>query len=458
MYSAIILILPLALLMFAAFRGWSVLVAAPVMALVGAALSSEPVMATLTERYMPALGGFIISYLPLFLLGAVFGRLMEVSGAALSIARAIVDRLGPAQAIPAVVLACAVLTYGGVSLFVVAFAIYPLALALFRAAGVSDRLIPGAIALGAFTFTMSALPGTPAIQNAIPMPYFGTNAFAAPGLGILAAAVMAIGGLIYLHLASLRPAFQADQAEPQAADISMDGSDGPLVFFAALPVVLVIALNFLLSKLVFPVLDLSYLASSEWGDLAPGAVIGIWSLILSLTASILALIVLMWSRLETPVTSIGEGAEAALLPLFNTASLVGFGAVVAGLPAFAAVIALIDDLPGGPVLGLAASTSLLAGITGSASGGMSIALEALGAQYLQQALALGISPELLHRVTTLATGGLDALPHNGAVITLLGIGGLSHKQAYGPIFVVAVLIPVAALATVLILSSILGSF
>jgi len=455
MYTAIILILPLALLILAAFRGWSVLVAAPVMALVGAALSSEPAMATLTERYMPALGGFIVSYLPLFLLGAVFGRLMEVSGAALSIARAIVNRLGPAQAIPAVVLACAVLTYGGVSLFVVAFAVYPLALALFRTTGVSERLIPGAIALGAFTFTMSALPGTPAIQNAIPMPYFGTNAFAAPGLGIIAATIMGLGGLSYLHLISRQPAYQSPA---QADAFSMEASAGPPVVLAALPVVLVITLNYLLSKLVFPALDLSYLASPDWGGLTPGAVVGVWSLILSLSLSILALIGLMWSRLATPVASIGEGAEAALLPLFNTASLVGFGAVVAGLPAFAAVVALIDDLPGGPVLGLAASTSLLAGFTGSASGGMSIALEALGAQYLQQAQALGISPELLHRVTALATGGLDALPHNGAVITLLGIGGLTHKQAYGPVFVVAVVIPVAALAAVLLLSSLFGSF
>ncbi len=455
MYTAIVLILPLALLILAAFRGWSVLVAAPVMALVGAALSSEPPMATLTERYMPALGGFVVSYLPLFLLGAVFGRLMEVSGAALSIARAIVGRLGPAQAIPAVVLACAVLTYGGVSLFVVAFAVYPLALALFRTAGVSERLIPGAIALGAFTFTMSALPGTPAIQNAIPMPYFGTNAFAAPGLGIIAAAIMALGGLAYLHLASRRPAFQA---AAQADAFSMQGTEGPPVALAALPVALVIVLNYMLSKLVFPALDLSYLASPDWGGLTPAAVVGVWSLIASLSLSILVLIGVMWPRLATPVASIGEGAEAALLPLFNTASLVGFGAVVAGLPPFAAVVALIDDLPGGPVLGLAVSTSLLAGFTGSASGGMSIALEALGAQYLQQAQALGISPELLHRITALATGGLDALPHNGAVITLLGIGGLTHKQAYGPVFVVAVMIPVAALAVVLVLSSLFGSF
>jgi H+/gluconate symporter-like permease len=193
------IVLSLVLLMALAYRGVSVLILAPLMALL-AVLSSPgtPVLASYTQVFMPALGGFVIAFFPLFLLGAVFGKLMEASGAALVIARAIVDRLGQRRAILAIVLACAVLTYGGVSLFVVAFAVYPIAAALFRQAEVPKRLIPGAIALGAFTFTMTALPGTPAIQNAIPMPFFGTTPFAAPGLGLIGGMIMLVFGVWWL--------------------------------------------------------------------------------------------------------------------------------------------------------------------------------------------------------------------------------------------------------------------
>jgi H+/gluconate symporter-like permease len=160
----------------------------------------------------------------------------------------------------------------------------------------------------------------------------------------------------------------------------------------------------------------------------------------------------------SPAGSLGAGANASVLPIFNTASLVGFGAVVAGLPAFALVEALIEGIGGGPLVSLAISTNVLAGVTGSASGGMRIALDALGETYLAAAAAEGISPEALHRVTSIATGGLDALPHNGAVITLLSICGLTHRQSYGDIFMVAVAGPLLALCTVLIAASLLGSF
>lgn len=459
--ALIVLTVPLLLLILAAYRGWSIMIVAPVMALVGAALSAQPLMAVLTQIYMPALGGFVVAFLPLFVLGAVFGRLMDDSGAASTIAHAIVDRMGPAQAIPAVVLACAVLTYGGVSLFVVAFAVYPLALALFRRADLPLHLIPGAIALGSFTFTMSALPGTPAIQNAIPMPYFGTTVFAAPGLGVIAALIMVSGGLIYLNWASARHTGRVAGAAPLAAmpgAAGPTGLEGPPLWASLLPVVIVIALNFALSRWVFPATDLTYLADPRWGPTSAGAVTGLWALIISLTVAIATLVFLMRQRLHDIAGSLGSGAESSMLPMFNTASLVGFGAVIASLPAFSMVSDLIANLPGGPVIGLAASASLLAGLTGSASGGMSIALDALGAQYLELAREQGISPELLHRVTALATGGLDALPHNGAVVTLLGIGGMTHKQAYMPIFIVAVAIPVLALLAVLFISSQTGSF
>ncbi|MGZ2259086.1 GntP family permease [Roseobacter sp. A03A-229] len=456
MLSLLTLLLPLGLLIYAVYRGWPVLLAAPVMALLAALLASDPLFATLTQRFMPATGGFVVSFLPLFLLGAVFGKVMEASGAALALARAIVGGLGPGQAIPAVVLSCAALTYGGISLFVVAFAVYPLAVALFRASGVPHRLIPAAIALGAFTFTMSALPGSPAIQNAIPMPYFGTTAFAAPGLGVIAGLIMAGGGLLYLAVLA-RAARSPDGAVGASVGLPRE-ADLPSVWLALLPILAVFVANWVLAEVVLPRLDLSYLADPAWGGVAPSRVIGVWALIGALTCAILLLLALSWRRLNNARQVLAEGAQAALLPLFNTAALVGFGAVVAALPAFAAVNALTAEIAGGPLIGLAASASLLAGITGSASGGMSIALDALGARYMELALADGINPQALHRIVALATGGLDALPHNGAVVTLLGIAKLTHKEAYGPIFVVAVAIPVVALAVALALATAWGAF
>ncbi|WP_424973148.1 GntP family permease [Dinoroseobacter sp. S76] len=456
MMLVLTLILPLAVLIWVVYRGWPVLLAAPVMALLAAGLAADPLLATLTQRFMPAAGGFVIAFLPLFLLGAVFGKLMEDSGAAMALARAILARLGPSQALPAVVLSCAALTYGGVSLFVVAFAIYPLAIALFRASDLPDRLIPGAIALGAFTFTMSALPGSPAIQNAIPMPYFGTTTFAAPGLGIIAALVMALGGLFYLARAARTAAARGpsqDALPPPETERAL-----PPLWVALTPILTVFVTNWVLAEIALPRSDLAYLSEPAWGSVGPAQVIGIWALIGGLTLAILVLIGLTWRKLEDPKETLAEGSQAALLPLFNTAALVGFGAVIAALPAFASVNGLIAQVPGGALPGLAASASLLAGITGSASGGMSIALDAVGPRYLEMALSEGTDPAALHRIVALATGGLDALPHNGAVVTLLGIGGLTHREAYGPIFVVGVAIPILALLIVLALASIFGAF
>ncbi|MEL6436346.1 MAG: GntP family permease [Pseudomonadota bacterium] len=453
-------ILALGLLVWLAWRGVSVLILSPLLAGLAALLVGDPLMATWTQRFMPALGGYVISFFPLFMLGAVFGRVMEVSGAARTIADAVIGALGAERAILAVVMACAILTYGGISLFVVAFAVYPIALALFSAARISLTLIPASIALGAFTFTMTALPGTPAIQNAIPMPYFGTTVFAAPGLGIVAATIMALGGLTYLMRASAT--LSAGEVAVRRNDMRAMAGDkpepGPPLWVAVTPLVTVIVANLALSTLYFPTLDLTFLTHESWGNVAPQAVIGTWSLIASLLISVLMLVALVYRRLDSPLAILGEGAQMSLLPLFNTAALVGFGAVIAGLPAFAVITGILEDLPGGVVVNLALSTGLLAGITGSASGGMSIALDVLGEKYANLAITENIDPGLMHRVTSLATGSLDALPHNGAVITLLGIGKLTHQQAYGPIFVVAVVIPLLALVVVLMLSGLFGSF
>jgi len=450
--SILLILAALALLIGAAWAGVSVLVIAPLLAVLAALASGAPGMAGYTQIFMQAAGGFVVPFFPLFLLGAVFGRVMEESGAARRLAVGIAGAVGPSNAILAVVLACAVLTYGGVSLFVVAFAAWPLARALFAQTGLPARLIPATIALGAFTFTMTALPGTPSIQNAIPMATFGTTPFAAPGLGMIAGGAMLVFGLGWL---AFRARVLAGEAAPEMPPTPLQSQAMPL--WAALLPILSVGVVTLAMGRIMPLMDTSYLSDARYGATDLSRLQGLWSVIAALTVALtLALFV---ARPPDLLAAVNKGAESALLPLFNTASLVGFGAVIATLPGFDAVRGALDGLSGGNILISAAlSSGALAGITGSASGGMSIALDALGPALVAQAAAEGVDPGLLHRVVAVATGGLDTLPHNGAVITLLGICAMTHRQAYGDIFMVAVVGPTLACGLIIVLGGLFGGF
>jgi H+/gluconate symporter-like permease len=310
--------LALCLLIYLSYRGLSVLLVAPLMALLAVALSGTPVLASYTQVFMPALGSFLVQYFPLFLLGAVFGKLMDDSGAARALAEAIVSRLGPTMTIPAIVLACSVLTYGGVSLFVVAFAAYPIAAQMFERARIARSLIPASIALGAFTFTMTALPGTPSIQNAIPMPYFGTTAFAAPGLGLIAGTIMAGGGLAWLiwrsQMSSAKFAPETRTTAPIANEARPDDAACalPPVYQAALPVALVVALNYLFSVHILPALDTSHLAEERFGAIGFASVRGTWSILSALSISIVVLLLLNRHRLKKPAPTLDEGLAPCL--------------------------------------------------------------------------------------------------------------------------------------------------
>ena len=488
MVDIIGILIALGLLIFLAYRGLSVLILAPVLALLASAFAGAPLLATFTQIFMVAASDFIALLFPLFLLGAIFGKMMEASGSAAAIAHGATGWLGKERAVLAVVLACALLTYGGVSLFVVAFAVYPIAAALFRDAGVPKRLIPATIALGAFTFTMTALPGTPAIQNVIPMPFFGTTPFAAPGVGLIAGAVMLGAGLAWLGwreraarragegyasapeagAATAVPVRQAirERAQGEGFDTAElpplgapEPRDQPGFILAILPVALVVIINLLFLQLIVPMLDAAYLAEPPYGPTTINAVKGMWAIIVALSVSIGVVWMLNRRRLASPGKTLSDGANASVLPIFNTAALVGFGAVIAALPAFEAIRdAILGVAPGNPLIALAISVNVLAGVTGSASGGMGIALQTLGPTYLEMGAAAGLTPDLLHRITAIATGGLDALPHNGAVISLLTICGLTHRESYTDIFVVAVLVPILALIVAILLGSATGGF
>ncbi|CAM3734514.1 GntP family permease [Xenorhabdus thuongxuanensis] len=463
MFSIIGIILSLLMMMYFAYKGVSVLLLAPILALFAVLFNGEvsQLFGVYTQIFMSGLGDYVVKYFPLFLLGAVFGKLMEDSGSAQSIAHSLVQKLNGNNALLAVVITCSILTYGGVSLFVVGFAVFPIAAAIFYTANIPKRLIPGAISLGSLSFTMTALPGTPAIQNMIPMPFFGTNAFSAPGLGLIGSVVMVATGYGWLSY-RVRKAKMA--AESYGEDYHMpeknihEEHQLPSLWKALLPIILVIVCNYLFSKLI-PLINTEYLSEAKYGKTKLNSVLGLWAIIGALVISCLSIITLNWTRWKNLKETLNKGTMGSLLPIFNTASEVGYGAVIASLAAFSVISNfLLNISASNALISESIVISMLVGSTGSASGGLSIALSMMGQHFLQLAEASGISPELLHRVAAMASGGLDTLPHNGAVISLLAICGLTHKRSYLDIFMVTVLAGLLGLVVVIILGSLFGSF
>ena len=475
----------LGLLMWLAFRGWSVLLLAPAAALVAALFGGQPLLASWTQIFMGSAASFLAQFFPLFLLGALFGKLMDDSGSVLAVSDYMTNRLGKDRAILAVVLAGAIVTYGGVSLFVAFFVLAPMAQALFRAAGIPGRLMPAAIILGTSTFTMSALPGTPSIQNAIPMPFFGTSPFAAPGLGIIASLIMLGFGLWWLRRAETAArrrgegygaetpvgsgaaaddelvrerATTAREFDPAEIHRGHHSDAAPSIIVAALPLVVVVAVNFLMSFFVLRRLDFSFLAEERWGGTSITAVAGVWSVVVALAAAILTVVVFNRRRMPLLRQSMDAGANASVLPALTVASLVGFGAVVAALPAFAIVRDWVLGIEGGPLVSMALATNVLAALTGSASGGLTIALDALGQTFMEVAAQTGLSPALMHRVAVIGSGSLDTLPHNGAIVTLLAVCGKTHRESYLDIVMTGIVTAILALIAVIALGTIFGSF
>lgn len=443
----LIVLAALVFLMWVAYRGHSVILFAPVAAL-GAVLLTDPslVAPMFTGLFMDKMVGFLKLYFPVFLLGAVFGKLIETSGFSRAIVAATIRVVGAQRAMLSIVLVCALLTYGGVSLFVVVFAVYPFAAELFRQSDIPKRLIPGTIALGAFTFTMDALPGTPQIQNIIPTSFFGTTAWAAPWLGTLGGVFILILGLTYLEWRR-RSALKdgegyGDTATLVNEPVAFAGGKlaNPLV--AILPLILVGVSNKLFTVWIPQLYGSSHeFAPAVIGKAAPvvqevSKVAAIWAVEGALLVGIATVLAFAWKPV---IASFAEGTKSAiggaLLASMNTASEYGFGAVIAALPGFLVIADALAAIPN-PLVNEAVTVTALAGITGSASGGMSIALAAMAETFIANAHAAGIPMDVLHRVAAMASGGMDTLPHNGAVITLLAVTGLTHRQAYKDIFAI----------------------
>jgi H+/gluconate symporter-like permease len=423
----------LALLIILTLRGWNLFISAPLCAALVAISSQIPLFSVqdagqvnFVQSYMSGFTGFIASWFFMFLLGSIFGKFMEDTGAADSVAAFITGKLGKQRAVLAVVIACAVLTYGGVSLFVVAFAVYPMALSLFKEANLPRRFIPAALAFGSVTFTMTSA-GSPEIQNWIPMEFLGTTPYAAWEVSLVVAVFMAVFGYCWLQR-MIRSAvnrgeyFVARSNDPQVSDRKL-----PHPLTGLIPLMIVLTLSFIFHD-----------------SLRQNA------LIIALLGGVLSLMLINRAYFKNMQEALGHATTGALVAIGNTAAVVGFGGVARITPAFDLAVAALTSLPGNELVGAAVAVSVIAGLTGSASGGQVIALPVVAPHYLD----LGVNPEQLHRVVAISSGALDSLPHNGYVVTTIrGVCQETHKDAYAAVGAVTVLVPLAGLVLALVLFS-----
>lgn len=415
------------LLAYMCMKGWSVFISAPLCAVIVALTSGMDVLDTITKVFLPGTGAYLAQWFGLFMLGAVFGKIMEASGGAASIAKSVTKTIGAQNAILAVILATSVMTYGGISLFVVVFVIYPFAVDLFREANLPKRLLPGCIATGAFSFTAMALPGSPQNQNIIPTRYFGTTATAAPLLGCIAAVFILVLSVMYMN-------FRARQARKNAEGFVASGNDIAIMEAnkdMELP-------NPLLSLLPLLVVICTIIFFG-------------WNTMVCLLIGIVLAVVLFFPRLKGNLkNAFNMGAANSMTAIMNTSLTVGMGNVIKASAAFVIITGAVDALSSGNGLIYEfISINTLAGVTGSASGGLSIALETLG----ERLLATGINPEILHRVASISANGLDSMPWCGAVMTMFAVCGVTHKESYADVAVVNIVITMLGAVLAIVLGS-----
>src|SRR5436190_18282199 len=441
--SVLISLLALGFLILVAYRGYSVILFAPVAAL-GAVVLTMPgaVLPAYSALFMDSMATFLRNYFPVFMLGALFGKLIEISGFAQAIAAGISRLTGRGRAMLGIVTICALMVYGGVSVIVIAFAVYPFAAELFREANIPKRFIPATIAIGSYTVAMDAVPGSPQIPNIIPTTFSGTTTMAAPILGPIGGAFIFVVGMLYLDWRRRTAAVSNEGYglvhfnEPEPVDATATVSP----FLAFLPLAVVAVTNILFTidipRWYGPTTILALTPAAKPLAIEVSRQVGIWAVEAALVLGIATVAIFAWRRIAAAfVKSSQTAVSGCLLAAVNTASEYGFGAVIAALPGFAAIQLTLKNIAN-PLVNEAITVTTLAGMTGSASGGLSLALAAMADQFKASALAANIPFEVLHRVAAMASGGMDTLPHNGAIITLLAITGLTHRQSYPDIFAI----------------------
>jgi H+/gluconate symporter-like permease len=423
MVSMIGLVGGLLLLTTLALRGWNLFIAAPLCALIVGLSGGIPVFPddgapAFVTTYMNGFAGFVSAWFLMFLLGSLFGKFMEDTGTADSLARWIIGKIGMKHAVAAVVLACAVLTYGGVSVYVVAFSVYPMALGLFKDANLPRRFIPGALAFGSITFTMTTA-GSPEIQNWIPVKFLHTSPYAAWEVSFIVAIFMALCGFFWINRMIRKAVANGEHFEHRASDPAIPERDLPHPITGLLPLLVVLTVSFFFHESLQQ-----------------------YALILALLGGCVCILLINFRHFHNMNKAINEGTTGALIAIGNTAAVVGFGTMAKASPAFAVAVDAMTGIPGNELIGAAIAVTTIAGLTGSASGGLSIALPVLGPHYTD----LGVNPDQLHRISSIASGALDSLPHNGYIVTTVrAICGETHKSAYWPIAALTIAIPTMGL-------------
>ena len=418
----LVLVIAIALFGVLAFKQMSALILAPLVTIFVILCSGLPILESLKGLFMPAATDYITKYFLTFFVGALFGAVYQYTGAAESIARAIAGLCHGKFVAPIIMCITGILTFGGVSGFVVFFVIYPIALNLFKEGNLTRRLIPAAISAGCWTWSMSA-PGSPSIQNVIAMDSLGTPSTAAFVPSLITAIVMF--ALIFVWLEVRARSFTKKgivfddpslkyQLTAEELPNPDEEKDLPNVIVAILPIILILVL-FNNPMHPFPVET-------------------------SVFAGVVLATVLMFRRIKGVNAWIGvfnKGAADSGVAILNTAIVVGFGGVVQNTQGFNDLVTALKNMSMQPLVFVMITVAICAGACGSASGGMGVAFNALKDLFV----SLGVAPEYIHRVGAIAAGTLDSLPHQGAQITLLGICKLTHKEAYWDIAVTQIFIP-----------------
>lgn len=428
--SVIGIILSLAVIIFLALRGVGIIIIAPLAVVIVSMMSKMDVTDALMGPYMKGFVSYASKFYLVFLFASVFGKYMDDSGAARSIAQSIIGMIGRGHALYVLLAIAAItllLTLGGVSLFVVIFAVLPIARPLFKEMNIPWHLFVASFIFGIGSISMTMMPGTPSILNVMPTKYLHTTTMAGPLLGIIGSIVLGAFNIWYMHDQLRRARAKGEgYVEPEklaAADVDAKiVRRAPSVWISLIPsVVLILTLNAAKIDIV-------------------------WALV----AGCATAAILFWPYIEDQLKTLNAGAVNMTLPIINTCADVGYGMAVAATSGFKVITEFLFAIPGTPVVSLTLATYLMTAITGSASGGLGIVLETLMPKYQ----ALGINPEFLHRIVTAAAGTFDAMPHNGVVITTLAVAGLTHAQAYkhiwwghvvGTFIAMLVMIPVGLL-------------
>jgi len=400
-FSVVGIIASLLFIVVLALRGWHIILIAPMAVIVTALFSGMEILPLLTGPYMKGFVSYASKFYLVFLAASIFGKVMEDSGAARSVALGILRVIGRDSqykvllAVAAITLA---LTYGGVSLFVVIFAVIPIARPLFRELDVPWHLFVAAFMFGMGSITMTMIPGTPSIINIMPTKYMASSTVSAPLLGLLAAAVLVTFNLWYLRFALARAIARGEGFSGGTETVTPVERDVPPVWLCLLPpATLIVLLNIV--KL---------------------------DVLIAMTSATAVCLALFRTRYVNMLDTLNRGAVNTVVPIVNTCADVGYGMSIAATTGFQSVSAWLLALPGHPIISLSIATNIMAGISGSASGGLGIIMETIVPKYL----ALGLSPDLVHRISVMSAGAFDALPHNGVVITTFAVTGLTHATAY----------------------------